>query len=547
LSYGQLFNHLAEIITQLNHFGIGRNDRVAIVLPNGPEMVTAFLGVAAAATCAPLNPNYRAPEFNFYLSDLAAKALLILKDMASPAREVAQTLKIPVIELSPLLTKGAGLFTLTGAAQPLTTEGGSSQPDDEALVLHTSGTTSRPKIVPLSQTNICISAHNISQTLQLTPTDRCLNVMPLFHIHGLMASTLASLRAGASLVSTPGFAADKLFPWLAEFQPTWYTAVPTMHHAILARAEANREVIRRNPLRLLRSSSSSLPPQVMVALEDIFSAPMIEAYGMTEAAHQMTSNTLPPGRRKAGSVGLAAGPQVRIMAEEKDEFLEQGQIGEIVIQGPNVTRGYANNIEANAKAFTADRWFRTGDQGYLDEEGYLFITGRLKEIINRGGETIAPREIDEALMNHPAIRQAVAFAVPHPTLQEDVAAAVILRSGSETSAKEIRAFAFEQLADYKVPSQILIVDEIPKGATGKLQRIGLADKLEKVLRSEFVPPRTSTEQHIAKIWQAVLKVEPVGIFDNFFAIGGDSLLAGQVVAQINAKFGVEIALPNFVE
>jgi acyl-CoA synthetase (AMP-forming)/AMP-acid ligase II len=299
--------------------------------------------------------------------------------------------------------------------------------------------------------------------------------MPLFHIHGLIAAVLSSLRVGASITCTPGFNALKFFSYLLEHEPTWYTAVPTMHQAILSRADRNRDVIEAAHLRFIRSSSASLPPQVMSDLEKVFDAPVVEAYGMTEAAHQMASNPLPPGIRKPGSVGIAAGPEIAIM-DENNRLLTAGSIGEVVIRGPNVTPGYQDNPEANATAFT-DGWFRTGDQGFLDEEKFLRLTGRLKEIINRGGEKISPREVDEVLLDHPAISQVVTFAVPHPKLGEDVAAAVVLRENASATEQDIRTFASKHLADMKVPRKILFLDEIPKGATGKLQRIGLAKKL----------------------------------------------------------------------
>ena len=356
-----------------------------------------------------------------------------------------------------------------------TARGGLAEPDDTALVLHTSGTTSRPKIVPLLQRNVVASARNIVATLALGPGDVCLNIMPLFHIHGLMAATLASLAAGAQVSCSPGFNALRFFHWLDDVKPTWYTAVPTMHQAILARAERHHDSLARCRLRLIRSSSASLPPQVMAQLERTFRAPVIEAYGMTEAAHQMASNPLPPRPRKPGSVGVAAGPDVAIM-DERGALLPGGEIGEVVIRGTNVTPGYESNPEANAKAFT-NGWFRTGDQGALDEEGYLRLTGRLKELINRGGEKISPLEIDEALMHHPAVQQVVAFGMPHEQLGEEVAAAVVLREGQHATERELREFAATRLIHFKVPRKIVIVTEIPKGATGKLQRIGLAAKL----------------------------------------------------------------------
>jgi oxalate---CoA ligase len=471
---GDVLAHVDRTVAALNSFGIGRGDKLAIVLDNGPEMVTAFLGCAAACTTAPLNPGYREDEFAFYLEDLNASALLVAANSQSPAVAAAARLGIPLIHLHASPGEQAGLFTLSGAPATAANSGHAAA-DDVALVLHTSGTTSRPKIVPLSHTNLLASAANIVRTLSLSPEDRCLNIMPLFHIHGLVAAVLASLAAGGSVFCTPGFNALRFFAWMEEARPTWYTAVPTMHQAILGRAGRNADVIAAHPLRFIRSSSASLPASVFAEMERVFGCPVIEAYSMTENAHQMTSNQLPPGKRKPGSVGVAAGPEVAIMSPD-GRLLPAGEIGEVVTRGPNVTRGYENNPKANAEAF-AHGWFHTGDQGVMDAEGFLRITGRLKEIINRGGEKIAPLEVDEVLMTHPAVHQAVTFAMPHDKLGEDVAAAIVLKEGATASERDIREFAAVRLADFKVPRRVVIVPEIPKGATGKLQRIGLAAKL----------------------------------------------------------------------
>jgi len=476
LTYAQLRRHVEQTVAALNGLGIGRNDRVAIVLPNGPEMATAFVAIGAGATTAPLNPAYREEEFEFYLKDLGARLLVVEAGGASPARAVAERLGIPVAELTPR-DEAAGLFDLLGPAfgGGGRASSGYAEPEDIALVLHTSGTTSRPKLVPLTQANVCASARHTSTTLALEPDDACLNIMPLFHIHGLMAAVLATLDSGASVCCTPGFNALKFFGWIQETNPTWYTGVPTMHQAILGRADRNREILSGARLRFVRSSSASLPPQVMKALEDAFRAPVIEAYGMTEASHQMASNPLPPRERKPGSVGVAAGPEVGVMDGE-GRLLPPESVGEVVIRGPNVTRGYQNNPEANRSAF-AHGWFRTGDQGVMDAGGYLRLTGRLKEIINRGGEKVSPREVDEVLLDHPGVAQAVTFALPHDKLGEEVAAAVVMREGATLTENEIRNFARARLADFKVPGKVVFLQEIPKGPTGKLQRIGLAEKL----------------------------------------------------------------------
>ncbi len=477
LDFDGLRDLAGRTVAGLNAAGLSPGDRIAIVLANGPAMATAFATLACGFATAPLNPAYREDEFDFYLDDLKARALILAAGSDSPARAVAERRGIAIYELHEAAEGPAGVFDLSGPGLPDRETGAPrwSRGEDVALILHTSGTTSRPKMVPLSNRNICASASHIGNTLQLAPGDVCLNIMPLFHIHGLIAAVLSSLAAGGSVVCTPGFNALRFFSWMEAVRPTWYTAVPTMHQAILARAGRNEAVIAAGRLRFIRSSSSSLPPQVMAELEETFGAPVLESYGMTEAAHQMASNPLPPATRKPGSVGPGAGPEIAIM-DDAGTLLPQGSIGEVVIRGPNVTAGYLDNPEANAGAFT-DGWFRTGDQGALDDEGYLTITGRLKEIINRGGEKISPREVDEVLMDHPAVAQAVTFAMPHDKLGEEVAAAVVLRDGASGDEKDIRLFASERLADFKVPRRVLVLEEIPKGATGKLQRIGLAEKL----------------------------------------------------------------------
>lgn len=551
LTYRLLERQLQYIVSRLSDMGIGRDDRVAVVLPNGPEMATAFLGIACTAVCAPLNPSYQAAEYKFFLSDLATRVLVTAAGSSPAASEVAQGMGIPVLEITPDTQGPAGLFHLSGVERKGGIKPDGARPDDIALVLHTSGTTARPKIVPLTHKNLCSSALNVESTLHLTPRDRCLNVMPLFHIHGLVASLLSSLAAGASVICTPGFFAPNFFDWLEELKPTWYTAVPTMHQAILQRADKNRDIIRNNPLRFIRSSSSSLPPKVMADLERFFDTPVIEAYGMTEAAHQMASNPLPPVTRKPGSVGPAAGPEMAVMDEEREAPLPPGKTGEIVIRGPNVMGGYVNRPEVNERSFAGD-WLRTGDQGYMDEDGYFFITGRLKELINRGGEKISPREVDEVLLEHPKVAQAVTFAMTDPFLGEEVAAAVI-PIDAEVTEQELRHFAAGRLAHFKVPHRIVFVHEIPKGPTGKLQRIGLAERLglmEAEIRNEsieFVSPRNSIEEIISKLWIEVLKVPEAGIYHGFMDLGGDSILATLLASRIMQRFQIEFPLALFMD
>lgn len=545
LTYQALISQIELVINALIAKGVHAGSPVAVVLPNGPEMASAILGTTAMAICAPLNPTSSRDEFDFYFSDINPIALITMSGMNSPAIEIAKRRDIAVIELAPALAAPAGIFTISGVEQTLGLDFNFPGNNDCALLLHTSGTTSRPKMVPLTHENLLASCQNITRTLRLTETDRCLNVMPLFHIHGLVGALLSSLMAGASVVCASTFNVEKFFAWLYRFRPTWYTAVPTIHHAVLSAAQTDRRALGNNSLRFIRSSSSALPNHLMEGLEQIFKVPVIESYGMTEAAHQMASNPIPPGTRKPGSVGVAAGPEIAVI-DETGKLLPKGETGEIVIRGANVMNGYANNSDANNASFTQG-WFKTGDQGYLDQDGYLFITGRLKEIINRGGEKIAPREVEDAILQHPAVAQAVAFAVPHPTLGEDIAAAIVPRPQSQASVREIREFAATKLADFKVPSQIVVVDTIPLGATGKITRKGLAQTLADQLRSEHRAAQNELQEAVADIFGEVIGVEHVSVTDNFFALGGDSLRASQVLNRIRAKFDVNLTIATIFQ
>lgn len=549
-SYENLLLQVAKTAGVLKGRGVLPADRVATILPNGPEMVALFFGITAAAACAPLNPGYRADDFEFYLGDLRPKLLIVDSSLDSPVREVARKLGIETVELKTCPTCEAGVFTL---GERLGEEEGlmGFEPaggDDVALLLHTSGTTSRPKLVPLTHNRICESARNIAASLALTPEDRCLNLMPLFHIHGLVGAVLSSLTIGAGVVCTPGFNASQFFEWLREFQPTWYSAVPTMHQAILARAAENDGTKGSNRLRFIRSCSAALPPAVMAGLEKTFGVPVVEAYGMTEASHQMACNPLPPRARKPGSVGVPTGTEVAIM-DDRGNLLPATKTGEIVVRGPSITSGYEGNPEANAKSFT-NGWFRTGDEGYIDSDGYIFLTGRIKELINRGGEKISPREIDDLLLSHPAVAQALAFAIPDAKLGEEVGAAVVLKAGQKVTELDIQEHMAQRTADFKVPRRVVFLEKLPTGPTGKPQRIGLAKVLglnEQSMENgsgEFVAPRNETEVALAELWCDVLGKKNASVNDDFFAVGGDSLLAAQLLGRMRKRLGVELSMPR---
>ena len=467
LTYDSLRCQVRALAEQLRAMGIDRGDRVAIVLPNGIEAIVTFLAVAAAGTAAPLNPAYKVAEFEFYMDDTNAKALITRDKGGEEARSAAPDSVLDI--RSSLDEEGRVILKAPEAGGQASAEGleaAPPQPDDVALVLHTSGTTSRPKRVPLAHRNLTASVENIVETYDLSDRDVSLCIMPLFHVHGLVASTLSTLRSGGTVVAPPRFNPMGFWPLVDEYEATWFSAVPTMFQALLSRARSGNAPTNAESLRFIRSCSAALSPATMEQMESTFGVPVIEAYGMTEAAHQMASNPLPPGDRVPGSVGNGTGVNIGIM-DDAGELQATGTVGEVVIGGPNVIQGYESNPEANASSFVG-AWFRTGDQGQLDENGMLTLRGRLKELINRSGEKVSPVEIDEVLLSHPAVAEAVAFGVPHPTHGEEPAAAVVL--GSEATERDLVAHCRQSLAAFKVPRKIHIVDAIPRTATGKVQR-----------------------------------------------------------------------------
>jgi acyl-CoA synthetase (AMP-forming)/AMP-acid ligase II/thioesterase domain-containing protein len=550
LTFAELLEHIRRTVATLHAVGVRRGDRVALVIPNGPEMTSALLAISAGTAAAPLNPAYRRREFDFYLTELDPKVLIIPRGFDSPARALAHDRDIAVLELGFDGRDAAGHFQLDGdrgdsrRGAMLSPE--FADPDDLALLLHTSGTTSQPKVVPLTQRNVCASAADVCRTLELGPADLCLNLMPLFHIGGLVDLTLAPLCAGGSTVCTPGFSTTYLFDWLDEFRPTWFQAVPAMLREILGAAHIRRAAAPRHRLRFVRSVAAPLSSDVRRGIEEAFRCPVVETYGMTEASPLITSTALPPGARKPGSLGRSVGPDIAILDAEGNA-LPCGETGEIAIRGENVTSGYANDPEANARSF-ANGWFKTGDLGALDEEGFLFLRGRAKEMINRGGEKITPAEIEGVLTEHPAVAEAAAFAMPHRLLGEEVAAAVVLARGADASLNEIVAFAGERLAEFKIPRALRIADELPRNSIGKLQRAGLAERFglnddKAAIRERvYVEPRDDLERHLVAIWEEILDFEPVGIRDDFFALGGYSLLGVRMLETIESELGGNLPL-----
>ena len=465
VTYAGLRAQIEALAAELNRLGLGRGDRIAMALPNGLEVIASFLAASSVGTAAPLNPAYTRDEFRFYLEDTGARALIV-PPAGLPAARAAAGDNVLIIEAS--LDAGGQVRLSSKGTAGATRSRDYPRADDVALILHTSGTTSRPKRVPLSHANLLTSARNVAATYQLTPEDVSLCVMPLFHVHGLVASTLATLFAGGTVVVPPKFNPLSFWPTVRDYRATWYSAVPTIHQLLLSRAKTRPAGAEQ--LRFVRSCSAALSPQTMADLEERFGVPLLEAYGMTEAAHQMASNPLPPGARKAGSVGRGTAVEIAILNERGDE-MPAGATGEVSIKGANVFSGYEGNSEANAESFSHG-WFRTGDQGQLDSQGYLTLVGRIKELINRGGEKISPREIDDTLATHPAVAEAVCFGIPDRVYGEQVAAAVVL--DGEATEKDLIAHCRSSLSDFKCPTTIYIVESIPRTATGKIQRRNVA-------------------------------------------------------------------------
>lgn len=464
ISYDQLRTQIDRLVEQLRRFGLGRGDRIAMALPNGLEMIAAFLAASTVGTAAPLNPAYTREEFKFYLEDTDARAL-ILPPAGNAEASAAANEQVMIIQAG---LNQDGVVEFSSSDRRSTPNTAKADTQDIALILHTSGTTSRPKRVPLSHANLITSARNVAETYQLTPEDVSLCVMPLFHVHGLVASTLATFFTGGTLVVPTKFNPLSFWSTVNEHRATWYSAVPTIHQVLLSRAKAKPGGAEH--LRFIRSCSAALAPQMMAEIEERFGVPILEAYGMTEAAHQMASNPLPPGARKPGSVGRGTSVDIAIL-DKQGQAQPPHVTGEVSIKGANVFKGYEGNAAANAESFT-NGWFRTGDQGFLDEHGYLTLVGRIKELINRGGEKISPREIDEVLLTHPAVAEAVCFGIPDRIYGEDVAAAVVLKA--EATEKELIAHCRSSLTDFKCPKRIYITEAIPRTATGKIQRRNVA-------------------------------------------------------------------------
>ncbi|SDZ97260.1 non-ribosomal peptide synthetase [Variovorax sp. YR216] len=536
VTYGDLSNTVSHVQAWLASNGMVAGSRIALCLPHGMALAIAVLAVGCHTTVMALHPGLTEPELAALLADARADAVLGLPDDPLPARLARQQgITYLTLDLERLLSSPTEIHEdeTDTRAGPL--------PDDTAFVLFTSGTTGQPKRVPLTHRQVLASAYNIARHLALTPDDRGLCLMPLFHSHGLVGGLLVPLAAGSSVVCTPGFDGAAFMSWIGGFAPTWYTAAPTIHRAIADLADEADGVPSNHKLRFIRSASSALPPELQQRLERLWGVPVIESYGMTESATQVASNPLPPGLRKPGSVGLPAGARLRVI---DDDGIDQpaGDVGRIAARGPVVFSGYEDAPAVNAAAFR-DGWFVTGDLGWFDADGYLYIVGRDGDTINRGGEKFAPFEIEQALLRLPAVAQAVAYPVQHPTLGEDVHAAVVLTRGSDAHPHAIRMALFGTIADFKVPARIHILDEIPVGVGGKLQRRRLHEKIEGTAAASSGTARafSAIEARVAALFAGLLGRPVASPDDNFLALGGDSLSAARLAQRVNEAWGVDLS------
>ncbi len=522
LTYAALLARIEGLAAALRAHG----SRVGIVLPNGLAMSQALLAVTCVGAALPYNPAYTEPEFEAYFRDMHLSALLTRPAFAPAAERVAARLGIPVLDLDAL---GQEMQGASDHSPP--------SPDAIAVVLLTSGSTGKPKRVPLSHRNVCTSARHVSRSMDLGPGDRCLSMWELYHIGGLVDLLLAPLDAGGTVITTAGFDGPRFFDLLERVQPTWFQGVPTTLGELVLQARRRGIDPRRSSLRLLRSVAAALSPALMSEIETLFGVPVLQTFGMTEAGPLIASTALPPAERAAGSVGRSCGTELKIFAPDWTPVAD-GAEGEVAIRGANVFAGYGDDPAANAEAFR-EGWFRTGDLGRFDAGGNFYLTGRIKELINRGGEKVNVREVDDALLCHAAIRDAAAFPIAHKTLGEDVAAAVVLRPGAAATPTELRAFVSSRLAAFKVPRTIIFLDALPRNAVGKIDRRAIAQEagaLPATQAADFDRP-SGSEAQIAAIWARELELPAIGLDDDFASLGGDSLSALRVLLAIEKELG----------
>jgi acyl-CoA synthetase (AMP-forming)/AMP-acid ligase II/thioesterase domain-containing protein len=540
LSYAALWEQCQYVEGMLRSAGFGPESCIAAVLPNSAGAASAFLCFAANCTYAPLNPGDSAAGYEAAFKRLAPSAVLILEGHPSAAQGVAHRFGLPLITLRFAREESAGRFYLKMPETGGPEAHGEPRPDNVALLLQTSGTASEPKAVIHTHQTLLRRAEDLAACFKLSAEDRTVNLAPLFHGLGLLGTVMTTAVSGGSTICGSGFDPLLFFEQMDEFSPTWFGAAPSILQSLLQHEAEFQDVIRRSPLRFVRSGAAPLPRSVAEQLERVFEAPLIQVYGMAEAG-PITCEPLPPRKRKPGSVGVAAGSEIAIV-DDRGTPLNTGEAGQVVVRGANVTTGYWNDPEATRAAYK-NGWFQTGDCGYLDSDGYLFLTGRISDIINRGGEKISPAEVDGVFGAHPWVAQALTFAIPDDHLGEELAIAIVPQDDGAVTAAELQRYAAVRLAFHKIPRHYFFVDKIPLGATGKSSRQLLRDlwpKLQQPATPPHVAPRTTMEHALARLWSDVLHVAEPGIHDHFFDSGGDSLSGVRLLAAISEEFNRDL-------
>ncbi len=475
MTYGEFYQAANDMAHYLEQSGITKGQKVALILENGAQWVTSFFGIVlAGGVVVPLNPHFKPPEIAVLLEQ--AKVQVIVTDSQGASKLPPGFFKKNADKDSRTGVEPTGPLVISVHEQYISKviEKSDAQLDDEALLLFTSGSTGLPKGVILTHGNLLAEAGFIQQGHQLSSDDIVLCILPFFHINGLVITLISTLFYGGKAVIPRKFSANKFWQWVNEYQVTWFSAVPTILSILLS---SQHSAMDTPSLRFARSASSSLPVAILKEFEERFHVPVIESYGLSETGSQVATNLLPPGRRKPGSVGLPIGNEICIV-NEFDDCVPTGVTGEVIIKGKNVTSGYLNNAQANQESFKGG-WFYTGDMGYFDEAGYLFLVGRRKELINRAGEKISPREVDEVLYQLPEIEIAAAVGIPDPLFGEEVVAFVQLRPGAELNEAQVIDHCKTCLADFKIPKRIFYVADFPKGANGKIQRLKLVELYHK--------------------------------------------------------------------
>ena len=532
---------MVQAETSLRGLGIGRNTRVMTALPDGALAACVLLALTRSATCAPVNPDLRGAELEILIPELDVQAVVAHGACAEEARRTAQALGLPIIEVS---WKDPRTLQWSGPVLGEPPSINEASPDDTALILLTSGSSARPKRVPLTHRHLTLSAQRMARSIALTANDVCLNLMPMFHVGAVVDLLLAPLSAGGSVIRPSVMSAPAFFEALEQSKPTWFQGVPTLLHELAVHGLRRHGAQSSSSLRLVRSVSSPLPPDWIAEIESALGAPVIEIYGMTETAGVITSNPLPPAPRKVGSVGLPTA--LDLMIRDADDHAATADVrGEILVRGPGVMTGY-EKLEGGNRGLNDDGWLKTGDEGFFDPDGYLFITGRIGDQINRGGEKVSPREIDEVLVCHPAVQDAAAFPMPHPQLGQDVAAAIVLKPGMEVAADELTAYVSGRLAYFKVPKAIHVVAELPRGPGGKLRRRLLPDMVRSIpalastANDAAEAPQTGMEKRVTAWWATELRVAVASRNADFFDLGGDSLAAASFTVAVEKELGIQV-------